>query len=48
MQHDLAERCRAITGTRWFSVAVLALILANALVLGVETYTASPPAGTTS
>ncbi len=39
MQHDLAERCRAITGTRWFSVAVLALILANALVLGVETYT---------
>ena len=34
----LAERCRALTGARWFAVAVFALILANALVLGIETY----------
>ncbi|WP_369216147.1 ion transporter [Streptomyces flavofungini] len=34
----LAERCRAITTARWFAVAVFALILSNAAVLGVETY----------
>ncbi|MFI1414663.1 ion transporter [Streptomyces sp. NPDC020707] len=35
----LAERCRGVTGARWFAVAVFALIIANALVLGIETYT---------
>ncbi|MGC5563525.1 ion transporter [Streptomyces sp. FR-108] len=34
----LARRCRAVTGARWFAVAVFALIVANALVLGIETY----------
>ncbi|MGW2288367.1 ion transporter [Streptomyces phaeochromogenes] len=35
----LAERCRALTEARWFAILVFALILANAVVLGVETYT---------
>ncbi|GAA3367634.1 hypothetical protein GCM10020367_66180 [Streptomyces sannanensis] len=39
LRHTLACRCRAITEARWFAVAVFALILANAAVLGVETYT---------
>ncbi|MEU6660312.1 ion transporter [Streptomyces sp. NPDC046821] len=34
----LAARCRAVTEARWFAVTVFALILANAAVLGVETY----------
>ncbi|MFD9864068.1 ion transporter [Streptomyces alboflavus] len=34
----LAERCRAITAARWFAVTVFSLILANAALLGVETY----------
>ncbi|MFJ1594865.1 ion transporter [Kitasatospora albolonga] len=34
----VAGRCREITEARWFAVAVFALILANAVVLGVETY----------
>ncbi|MEV4881196.1 ion transporter [Streptomyces cyaneofuscatus] len=34
----VADRCREITEARWFAVAVFALILANAAVLGVETY----------
>ncbi|WP_328493311.1 ion transporter [Streptomyces sp. NBC_00414] len=34
----LAEHCRGVTEARWFAVAVFALIVANALVLGVETY----------
>ncbi|MCX4834183.1 MULTISPECIES: ion transporter [unclassified Streptomyces] len=34
----LAARCRAVTDARWFAVTVFALILANAAVLGVETY----------
>ncbi|MER6706277.1 ion transporter [Streptomyces fumanus] len=34
----LAERCRAVTEARGFAVAVFALILGNALLLGVETY----------
>ncbi|NJQ02813.1 ion transporter [Streptomyces zingiberis] len=38
LRHALAAHCRAVTGTRRFAVGVFALILANALVLGVETY----------
>ncbi|GAA2331809.1 ion transporter [Streptomyces kunmingensis] len=34
----LAVRCRAVVEARWFSVTVFALILANAAVLGIETY----------
>ncbi|MFF3814343.1 ion transporter [Streptomyces bacillaris] len=34
----VAGRCREITEARWFAVLVFALILANAAVLGVETY----------
>lgn len=34
----VAAYCRAVTGARWFAVGVLVLILANAVVLGVETY----------
>ncbi|MFC9496909.1 ion transporter [Streptomyces sp. NPDC056982] len=37
-RHALAERCRATTEARWFAVAVFALILTNAAILGVETY----------
>ncbi|GGV29069.1 ion transporter [Streptomyces spectabilis] len=35
----VAERCRGLTEARWFGLAVFVLILANAAVLGVETYT---------
>ncbi|MEU2562960.1 ion transporter [Streptomyces longispororuber] len=35
----VAARCRALTEARWFGLTVFALILANAAVLGVETYT---------
>ncbi|WP_069885842.1 ion transporter [Streptomyces luteocolor] len=34
----LAARCRAVVEARWFAVTVFALILTNAAVLGVETY----------
>ncbi|MGC5360813.1 ion transporter [Streptomyces sp. DT24] len=34
----LAHRCRSVTEARWFAVAVFVLILANAVVLGAETY----------
>ncbi|MBC9713061.1 ion transporter [Streptomyces sp. TRM66268-LWL] len=34
----LAARCRKITEARWFAVLVMSLILANALLLGMETY----------
>jgi voltage-gated sodium channel len=34
----LAERARAVTQARWFALAVFSLILANAALLGVETY----------
>lgn len=34
----VAERCREITEARWFATAVFLLILGNAAVLGVETY----------
>ncbi|MDX3070587.1 ion transporter, partial [Streptomyces sp. ND04-05B] len=36
----LAERARDVTEARWFGVTVFALILANAALLGVETYSA--------
>ncbi|MFE1800475.1 ion transporter [Streptomyces sp. NPDC059517] len=35
----LAARCRGVTEARWFAAAVFALIIANALILGIETYT---------
>ncbi|MCI3935134.1 ion transporter [Streptomyces sp. AN091965] len=35
----VAERCRSLTEARWFGLAVFVLILTNAAVLGVETYT---------
>ncbi|NGO80153.1 ion transporter [Streptomyces sp. YC504] len=34
----LAHRCREITEARWFAVAVMSLILVNAVLLGLETY----------
>lgn len=34
----LAARCRRITGAGWFGTLAFALILGNALLLGVETY----------
>ncbi|MGW3497724.1 ion transporter [Streptomyces sp. NPDC001020] len=37
-RETLARRCRALTGTRWFAVTVFALILVNAGLLGLETY----------
>ncbi|MFI1733709.1 ion transporter [Streptomyces acidicola] len=36
--HTLASHCRAVTEARWFAIMAFALILANAAVLGVETY----------
>ncbi|MGW3955617.1 ion transporter [Streptomyces sp. NPDC004752] len=35
----LARRCRAVTEARWFALTVFLVILANAALLGVETYT---------
>lgn len=40
LRRALAERARAVTEARWFGVTVFALILANAVLLGVETYSA--------
>ncbi|MFE7710498.1 ion transporter [Streptomyces sp. NPDC057486] len=37
-RETLAHRCRAITEARWFAATVFALILTNAALLGVETY----------
>ncbi|WP_282701053.1 ion transporter [Streptomyces sp. CC219B] len=37
-RRSTAHHCRAVTESRWFAVGVFALILANAVVLGVETY----------
>ncbi|WP_431968895.1 ion transporter [Actinacidiphila sp. bgisy160] len=34
----IAMRCRHVVDSEWFGVAVFALVLANAAVLGVETY----------
>ncbi|MFF0221538.1 ion transporter [Streptomyces sp. NPDC004629] len=38
-RRDLARRCRAVTEARWFALTVFTVILANAALLGVETYT---------
>ncbi|MYQ48699.1 ion transporter [Streptomyces sp. SID4985] len=35
---SLASWCRGVTGARWFAVTVVGLILANAALLGAETY----------
>ncbi|AZS89244.1 ion transporter [Streptomyces griseoviridis] len=37
-RHDLAQWCRARTDARWFAVTVLVVILLNAALLGLETY----------
>ncbi|MFJ2814665.1 ion transporter [Streptomyces sp. NPDC091279] len=37
-RHDLALRCRTLTETRWFACGVLVVILLNAALLGLETY----------
>ncbi|MEU6843895.1 ion transporter [Streptomyces sp. NPDC046716] len=34
----MAARCRAVTEARWFAVTVFVVIIGNAAVLGVETY----------
>nr|WBO76517.1 ion transporter [Streptomyces sp. SBE_14.2] len=38
-RRNLARRCRSVTEARWFALSVIAVILANAALLGVETYT---------
>ncbi|MFE7979963.1 ion transporter [Streptomyces shenzhenensis] len=38
-RRELARRCRAVTEARWFALTVFTVILANAALLGVETYT---------
>ncbi|WP_079000869.1 ion transporter [Streptomyces sp. AS58] len=38
LRRQLASRCRAITEAPWFAIAVFALILFNAALLGAETY----------
>ncbi len=38
-RQNLARRCRSLTEARWFALSVIAVILANAALLGVETYT---------
>ncbi|CAM5351209.1 ion transporter [Streptomyces hirsutus] len=38
LRHDLAQRARALTEARWFALSVFALIIANAVLLGAETY----------
>ncbi|MYX75726.1 MULTISPECIES: ion transporter [unclassified Streptomyces] len=35
---ELARRCRRVTEARWFAVTVLTVILLNAALLGLETY----------
>lgn len=35
---ELARRCRAVTESRWFAFVVFAVILLNAVLLGLETY----------
>ncbi|AWL39249.1 MULTISPECIES: ion transporter [unclassified Streptomyces] len=35
---ELARRCRHVTEARWFALTVLAVILLNAALLGLETY----------
>lgn len=38
LRGGLARRCRAVTETRWFALVVFAVILLNAALLGLETY----------
>lgn len=38
LRPDLSRRCRSITETRWFALGVFAVILLNAVLLGLETY----------
>ncbi|MFE9921179.1 ion transporter [Streptomyces sp. NPDC005774] len=38
LRHVLAQRARALTEARWFALSVFALIIANAVLLGAETY----------
>ncbi|WTD22690.1 ion transporter [Streptomyces hirsutus] len=38
LRHALARRARALTEARWFALSVFALIIANAVLLGAETY----------
>ncbi|KPI05304.1 Ion transport protein [Actinobacteria bacterium OK074] len=37
-RHALAQRCGAVTEARWFALTVFGVIIANAALLGVETY----------
>ncbi|MEU8575074.1 ion transporter [Streptomyces asoensis] len=37
-RRQLARRCRTVTEARWFALTVFAVILANATLLGLETY----------
>ncbi|MFE6826219.1 ion transporter [Streptomyces sp. NPDC057690] len=37
---ELAHRCRTLTEARWFGLTVFAVILGNAALLGLETYSA--------
>ncbi|MEU1517603.1 ion transporter [Streptomyces sp. NPDC005811] len=37
-RRELAHRCRTLTEARWFALTVFAVILLNAALLGVETY----------
>ncbi|MGQ4437315.1 ion transporter [Streptomyces sp. SAS_260] len=37
-RQELARRCQAITDARWFALTVFGVILANAALLGLETY----------
>ncbi|MFI5963300.1 ion transporter [Streptomyces asoensis] len=37
-RQELARRCRTVTEARWFALTVFAVILANATLLGLETY----------
>ncbi|MCX4815684.1 ion transporter [Streptomyces sp. NBC_01239] len=37
-RRELARRCQAITDARWFALTVFGVILANAALLGIETY----------
>ncbi|MFE7232218.1 ion transporter [Streptomyces sp. NPDC002405] len=38
LRGELAQRCRTVTEARWFALGVFAVILLNAALLGVETY----------
>ncbi|GGQ53302.1 ion transporter [Streptomyces asoensis] len=37
-RQELSRRCRTVTEARWFALTVFAVILANATLLGLETY----------